>query len=368
MKLLYIANIRLPTEKAHGVQIMEMVGAFSKVGVDIELIVPKRNNLIVEDPFTYYRIPKTFQIRYLPSLDFVRFGRFGFLVQALTFMVAALWYTRKQDALIYSRDELFLSALSFFHKPYVFEVHAAKSHAVMRRAISKAQLIISISLGIKKFYEQCDVSCPQITVSPDGVNLTRFNILETREECRIKLSLPKDKRIALYSGHLYERKGAHILAEAAKSLPSDVLCVFVGGTAKDITEFTKRYGASENVIIVGHKPHDDIPYYLRAADVLVLPNSAKDDDARLYTSPMKLFEYMASGTPIIASDVSSVREVLDDSCAFFVQPDEPILLARLVGTVLEENNATIHVAEKALEKVKQYTWENRVKNILTFIQ
>jgi len=228
-KILYVANIRMPTEKAHGVQIMEMAGALSREGIEMELVVPKRSNLITEEPFAYYRIPKTFKITYLPSLDLVRFGRFGFLIQSLTFMVAAFWYARKQDALVYSRDELFLFMLSFFHKPYIFEVHAAKSHVVMRRAIAGAQLVVPISMGLKAFYQQQGVLDSRMIVCPDGVNLERFAIAENKRECRVKLSLPQDKKIALYAGHLYARKGAHVLAEAAKSLPSDVLCVFVGG-------------------------------------------------------------------------------------------------------------------------------------------
>lgn len=220
-------------------------------------------------------------------------------------------------------------------------------------------------MGLKAFYQQQGVLGSRMIVCPDGVNLERFAITESRHECRVKLSLPQDKKIALYAGHLYARKGAHVLAEAAKNLPSDALCVFVGGTAKDITEFTKQYRASENVLIVGHKPHDDIPYYLRAADVLVLPNSAKDDDARLYTSPMKLFEYMASGTPIIASDVPSLREVLNSDNALFVPPDDSALLADGIKMLLGDEKLAHDIASRAKNDVTLYTWGARAQKIMT---
>lgn len=362
--MLYIANIRLPTEKAHGIQIMEMAGAFRGAGANIELVVPRRNNPITEDPFTYYKVPETFQITYLPSLDFVRFGRVGFLAQSLTFTISALLYAKKRDVLVYSRDELFLFPLSFIGVPYVFEVHAAKWHIIMRRAMGKAQLVVPISLGLKNFYEERGVPKSKMVIAPDGVNLARFNVSESKADCRTKLSLPQDKKIALYAGHLYARKGAHILAEAAKDLPKEALCVFVGGTTEDIERFMKQYGALENVLIVGYRSHDDIPYYLRAADVLVLPNSALDDDARLYTSPMKLFEYMASGTPIIASDVPSLREVLNTENAFLVHPDNSTVLSLAINKVFAKKSMGLMHTRKAHEDVLNYTWEKRAIDIL----
>jgi len=367
MKLPYIANIRLPTEKAHGVQIMEMANAFSEEGIDLELIVPKRNNFIKEDPFAYYQIPKTFHITYLPSLDLVHFGRIGFLVQSFTFAISVLWYARKRHTLIYSRDEFFLFLLSFFDMPYIFEVHSAKWHVLMRRAIRRSRMIISISSGLKNFYLQHGVLDSQIVVAPDGVNLARFDILENKHECRVKLSLPQDKKLALYAGHLYARKGAHVLAEAAKYLPSDVLCVFVGGTASDIEKFLQRYGAVENILIVGHKPHQDIPCYLHGADVLVLPNSAEDADSRLYTSPMKLFEYMASGTPVIASDVPSLREVLTSENVSFVPPDDAVLLAKSIEKLLGDETFAHEIALHARGDVVAYSWNERARKILAYV-
>ena len=71
--ILYIANIRLPTEKAHGVQIMEMCSAFSAQGVNVELVVPKRRNTLIEDPFDFYKIKNNFTISRL-SISFVLEG------------------------------------------------------------------------------------------------------------------------------------------------------------------------------------------------------------------------------------------------------------------------------------------------------
>ena len=125
-KILFIANIRLPTEKAHGVQIMEMCAAFAEQGVEVELCVPKRRNHIQEDSFEYYALPKGFIITKLFTWDLVRFGRIGFFIQTLTFSFSALYYGLKSDAIIYCRDEFTLFLLSFFTKRFSWEIHYAK--------------------------------------------------------------------------------------------------------------------------------------------------------------------------------------------------------------------------------------------------
>ena len=118
----------------------------------------------------------------------------------------------------------------------------------------------------------------------------------------------------------------------------------------------------------GHQPHDEIPLWQKAADVLVLPNTAKEEISRLYTSPMKLFEYMASERPIISSAIPSIRDIVDDSEVYFVEPDNAELLAKKIKTVLRENRKSEEVAKRAREKVMHYTWEARARRVIAFMK
>ena len=77
MKIAYIQNVRIPTERAHGIQIMKMCEALARLGHDVELIVPRRSNLLKENPFNYYGIRKTFKIRKLPCLDLIPLNKYG---------------------------------------------------------------------------------------------------------------------------------------------------------------------------------------------------------------------------------------------------------------------------------------------------
>jgi glycosyltransferase involved in cell wall biosynthesis len=114
-------------------------------------------------------------------------------------------------------------------------------------------------------------------------------------------------------------------------------------------------------------PHSDIPLYLKSANVLILPNSAKQDISRLYTSPLKLFEYMASGVPIVASDIQSLREVLSENSTFFFEADNPESLAQKILYVVNHEAESCEKAAVAKNAVEEYTWESRSKKILDFI-
>src|SRR5438105_408941 len=87
-KIYYLANVRLPTEKAHGIQIMKTCEALARLGIDLELIVPRRRNPIVQEPFSFYQVEKNFKITQLPCWDLVssnRLGAVGFWIESWTF-------------------------------------------------------------------------------------------------------------------------------------------------------------------------------------------------------------------------------------------------------------------------------------------
>lgn len=364
MKLLYIANIRLPTEKAHGIQIMKTCEAFAKAGVEIELVVPTRHNELTTNPFAYYGVSNNlFKIVTLYVPDLIRYGRLGFLVSSIWFSERVRWWRPFWEAdIIYSRDALVLAQYLFLGRKLVFEAHAKPSF-VARVVARHAHRVIVISQALREAYTAAGVPAERIIVAPDAVDEHLFDTVPAKIEAREMLGLPLAQHIVIYTGHLYARKGADTLAEAAFNIP-EALFVFVGGTIEDIARFKKRWGGRKNIRIIGHVAPERVPLYLRAADVLVIPNSGKSEDTARFASPMKLFEYMASGTPIVASNVPSIREILGDREALFVDADDAAALVNGITSVFAQESEAHERAVSAQRKTGEYTWGKRAKRVI----
>ncbi len=371
MNIIYIANARIPTEKAHGIQIMKMCEAFANAGAELELVLPWRFNPVKQDPFEYYGVRNNFKITKIPSLDLVRFGKIGFWIQSLSFACFVFWYALfKKTDIIYSRDEVPLLFLSLFKKNLVFEIHKLpKSHLKsFAYLLKKTKKIISTNKWKKDFIsDRFGANPDKVLVCPNGIDLKEFSVNLSKKEARERLDFPRDKKNVLYTGHLYEWKGAHILARAVSLSGENIMAVFVGGTDSDIAKFKKKYGNSANIEILGRKPHSEIPLYLKAADALVLPNVPATRESEFETSPIKLFEYMASGTPIVASDLPSIREILNESNAVLVEPDNAKALAEGIKKILNDEGLAGKISRQAFADVQKHTWQKRAERILRFL-
>jgi glycosyltransferase involved in cell wall biosynthesis len=371
MKLLYLLNQRFPTEKAYGIQIAKTCEALADLGVDTTLVIAFKTDDIKKDFFEYYSIKRNIKYKNIFYSDFYLPGRIAFLIKNYISAVVLTVYTLFQRFdIVYSRDEVIIFLLSFVTRPQnlVFEAHSFSDSRgfLYRRIRNKSIKVAVISHGLRDVFIKFGFKAENILVASDGVSIDEFNINETKEECRIKLDLPNDKKIIMYSGHLFDWKGVHVLANTADYLPEEYF-VFVGGTGDDVSKFKKQYGNRENVRIIGHRPHGEIPLFLKAADVLVIPNSAKEKMSAFYTSPLKLFEYMASRKPIVASDLSSIREVLNDGNSILVKPDDVDALANGIRLALDDSVLSERISSSAYECVNQYTWKKRSEKIINFL-
>lgn len=369
-KIFFLANIRLPTEKAHGLQIMKTCEALKAQDVDIELVIPERRNIITEDTFAFYRISHRFTITRVWCWDLIssnRFGRIGFWLESITFFVSLYSFLQKQskDTVLYTRDGIIAFLLSLVGKSFVYEMHTVPQHIniLIRFMLRRAKHIITISQGIRTELIREGIVSDHIRVIPDAVDVQQFTITMSQSECRRAVGIEEKGNVVVYTGHLYSWKGAQTLAEAAKRL-SGIDVYLVGGTEHDIVSFKQTYGNVSNLHIMGWMPHDRMPAWLGAADVLVLPNSAKQNIGALYTSPLKLFEYMCSGRPMVVSDVPALREIVDESVSTFFTPDDPVSLGHAIEQVFKNSAEATEKAARARSLVEQYSWDNRAREML----
>ncbi len=381
MKLLFIANERVPSEKANSINIVKMCSSFASAGQDVTLVIPSRKNSlgVGNDLFNYYQVSKDFSIHTIPVPETLDFGKYGFLWNQFIFSLKIFFHKQwnPKEYIVFTRDiytSLFLSwrGYTVFHDLHGFP---ESSHWFWKYVLKKMEGIICTNIWkMNQLAEKYDISKEKMIVAPNGFDDALFFNLHDQNQVslRKKFDLPTEKPIALYSGHFYDWKGAHILAQAAKWIPQ-VQVVIMGGSDSEVESFTKKYGMCHNITILGHKPYTQVPEYLYCADALILPNSLQSVNPRLVmysqydTSPIKMFEYMASGRPIVGSNLPSIREVLDETNAIFFETDNPQDLAEKIQWTLDHSEQAKILAEKAKQNVQEFSWKKRAGKILDFM-
>ncbi len=366
MKIYYIANARMQTEMAHGIQIVKMCEAFAEVGNEVTLVLPDFGSRT--DLFAAYGLTQNFRVHYLPviNLPLQLPGAFSLLV--ISFAIAArVWLLRqKGEAVIYMRGETPLFIEPFLPRRYalVWETHIKpRRPARYERVARRARALIAVT----KHYAQeipalWNVSSAKVLYTPDAVDVDDFSHPEPATVARKRLGLPLDKKIALYAGRIDSWKGVDTLLEASQLVPENVLIVIIGGTEAQIEELRPRY---PRVRFLGYRPYNELPDNQNAADVLVLTGDPSSSVARLYTSPLKLFTYMASSVPIVATDLPAFRDVLSEREAFFFEPNAAALAKALMFAVTHPEDAARRAAH-ARQKVQAFSWAERAHTISAF--
>lgn len=203
-----------------------------------------------------------------------------------------------------------------------------------------------------------------ILVAPDGVDLSAYDGLSTAT-ARERLGFDPDERVVMYTGHLYPSKGVETLVRAAADF--DAHCYVVGGYDDDIARIESDVSVPDNVTFTGFVRPSEIPVYQSAADVLVATVAADSDED--YFSPLKLFEYMAAGKPIVVSSRPEFGEVLTDGeNAVFVEPSDVDELARAVQKLLSDPDRRATLGGQASEDARQYDWRVRAERILDAVR
>lgn len=370
-KIVYLSTAGLPTDWAHGIQIMKMCETFSRLENVVELVMPRRSAkaLLKEDLFSFYNVARSFKITRLFCIDLIPGGTglFNFLLRIFSFLVSArLFLLFKRFDILYTREQFF----GFLFPGSVYELHYLPKKMSFFHKLNwrKAKALIVLTSFIKEQLISWGVEKEKILIAGDAVDLKEFSIDISKEEARKKLSLPLDKKIILYTGSFFTHswKGVDVLLESSLSLSDDYLVVFVGGNEKEIERVKREYSRS-NLCFIGQKPHKEIPYYLKAADVLVLPNKKGDDHSEKFTSPLKLFEYMAAERPIIASGLPSIREILNDNNALLVEPNDSEALAGGIKKILQDRDLSDRLVKQVSADILRYTWQSRAQKILEFI-
>jgi glycosyltransferase involved in cell wall biosynthesis len=379
-RVVYLTHWRFPSEKTMTPLIMKTCVGFAREGMDAELWIPKRHNPEFEgvDPFVKHGIPEQFRIRRIPAIDLMRFiGPLGFLLLVISFNISAylmLWGKRHEKGLyLYAHDIRDVLLPCLLGLPTFVEIHDFYESSMrwMNEMVFRHSNGLIVTNTIKKKYinESYGYPLENMLHQQNAVEYDFFHISVGKEEARARLGLPLDRKIALYTGHLFSWKGVDTLALAALSLPEDVYVYFVGGTPGD-REVLQKFVADHQaprIEFFPHQEHAQIPYFFKAADVLILPNTAKEAASKFETSPVKLFEYMSSEVPIVASDLPSIRDIVDDNEVWYFEPDNPESLSAAVAQVFANPAEAVTKSQTASAHAKNLSWEARGAAIAALI-
>lgn len=374
MRIAYITNSYISVYADH-VQTIKMCEAIANLGHELMLFTPTVEKEDIQskkgDAFSLYDIGRVFGIKIMP---FRRKSVHAFISSVYAkFNKADLCYTRCVYA-AYFASRLGVSTVFEAHTPFDSRLGILITPSQLFN--SSYLKLVSISNSLTKLYiEKYKVNPQRIITEHDAVDLERFASLPTKEELRRELNLPLDERIICYAGSLYKGRGIELLLSVSKKLPQDLRILIVGGKIGDLGRYKSLALEMRctNVHFTGYVRNYFVPQYLVASDVLVMPyqRNAEDDGGHViadFFSPLKMFEYLASGIPIVASNLTVIREILKDrENAILFDPSDEMAFLNAINIALEDRELAQKIARNAQEEAKKHTWANRAKEIFSFI-
>ena len=224
---------------------------------------------------------------------------------------------------------------------------------------SKADKIVRVKQGDISAFSRVNIPLQNVIPIPNGYDSKKFHPTDT-QRCRETLHLPLDKKLILNVGNLYgEVKGHKYLIEAISHVVTkrkDILCVIIGaGKLRTALERQIRSLRLEDyILLAGGKPHDEIPLWMNACDLFVLPSLNEGN-------PTVMFEALGCGKPFVGTKVGGVPEVItSDAYGLLVEPADPEGLAEKILVALDRE----WDREMILAYAERYTWENIAKEIM----
>ncbi|MFA5935805.1 MAG: glycosyltransferase [Patescibacteria group bacterium] len=375
MKIIYIENVRIPSERAHAYQIVQTCAWFARLGHEVTLVNPDRAG--DRDVFDVYELERDlFRHVRLPVVDplswkWFPFKKIAYALQRFSFSLALKkWQVNQTADVWYTRDPAMVDILKRSDRKFALELHDRPDAKPARwnRVKLFVQKFIVITKGLSETLRQLDVHPAKIRVAPDGYDPKDFLYPADHAEERRRLEIPDEAFVAIYTGSFYPWKGVDLVVGGWNRTSERAHLVLIGGPDADRRRLESLIApaAKNRVHILPTVDHTQAIRALYGADIGLLTTSDAEPIGRLYTSPLKQFEYLAAGLPVLASDVPSSHEVLTNDVAYFYPLTEDGFVNEINKVILNVD-WRVQASERARRLVEPYTWEARSRTILDHI-
>ncbi len=368
MKITYAASGPVPSSSANSVHVMKMGQALGTLRHDVTLITPEYNRSTPDDKnidvYAWYGVIKNFKLKRSPSIK----GKPGLLAHALNVFLEA---KKSRAQFVYARCPTSALLCATLGAEVVFEQHSSFAdqgnmqqkfyNTLLRSKNLKALVVISSALK-EHVVDTTNFPRAKIIVAHDGADPVRHTKAPfTKTPNRLQIG---------YTGHLYEGRGIDIIGRMAAMLPAMDFHI-VGGQPEHIAHWKDKIGALGNMHFHGHVAPAEVPAWITNFDILLAPYQRKVSvgggmHTEKWMSPLKIFEYMASGKPVICSDMPVLHEVLkDNENCLLCAPEDPHAWVAALNKLASDTALSQKIGQNALGDFNaHYSWQSRATNIM----
>jgi glycosyltransferase involved in cell wall biosynthesis len=367
MKIACITTSIVPSNSANSIQAMKVVQALKQSGQDVRLWVPQFERSDWGTIADVYGLTTEFEVDWLPFSPNLK--QYDFSVKAVS--AALRWgadviYTWALQAAVFGRLAGRTTVMEFHdfpmgnNGPLLFKLYQGFKGRKLTLCTTRA-----LAEGME---ERFRMRLPEgeLQIAPNGTETERYAALPGPEKARKELGLNQAFTVG-YSGHFYPGRGMQLLTDIARLLP-EVNFLWMGGRQEDILPWQQELTEQSirNVCITGFIPNSRLPLYQAAADVLVMPYGKKisgssGGDISRVINPMKMFDYLAAGRPIIASEVPVFHEILTKETAIFCEPDNGRDWAKAIKDLQDHPQKRTEMGKQAKARSEIFTWKNRAR-------
>ncbi len=371
MRIVYLSSSIIPSQKANSVQVVKMCNAFSELGHEVTLFArlsDPNNDFTTNDLKKYYGIKNNIELYRLSASNCRLFGGLEYAFK----VCRAIKKLNINPDILYGRNLYALTLCQFFNKPIIYESHAIPvfgRKALENYLLSRPQfkLLVVVNKHLYDYYFNnfsiFKNNPHKILLASDGSDLSETIKITTNIENKVPL--------IGYAGSLYPGKGVETIIKIAEEMPEYNFAI-AGGTDQQIKSF-KQNCKLKNINFIGFLPPSTIPDFLSKCDILLAPYSRevysenhKKINISDWMSPLKIFDYMASKKPIIASNLPAIKEILEnEKTSLLVDPEDISEWKNSIVKILCKPNFAKDLSENAYKLLKdKYTWKLRAERVL----